>query len=160
MRSANLVITGGIAAFTTFLALYTSPVGTRELHHWAMILGMFTSTACISWLFFAAIISSKRNNPKGQLLILLGYASALALCAISGGLWRFVFYNACRKSRLHNRFQIYRHSHTRRLHNSRRNIWRGTFLSKKTKITTAKRITTGSNRSLRSLGRAKARPLA
>ena len=85
MRSANLVITGGIAAFTTFLAIYTSPVGTRELHHWAMSLGMFTSAACISWLFFTAILLSRSNNLKGQLFILLGYASALALCAISGG---------------------------------------------------------------------------
>nr|WP_152665059.1 hypothetical protein [Pseudomonas toyotomiensis] len=85
MRSANLAISGGVAAFATFLAIYTSPVGTRELYHWAMILGMFTSIACISWLFFAAIVLFKSNNLKGQLLILLGYALALALCAISGG---------------------------------------------------------------------------
>ncbi|WP_339412811.1 hypothetical protein [Pseudomonas sp. EA_35y_Pfl2_R5] len=84
MRSANLIITGGIAAFSTFLATYASPVGTKELHHWALVLGMFTSIACISWLFFGALLLSKINNLKGQIFILLGYASALALCAISG----------------------------------------------------------------------------
>lgn len=85
MRSANLIITGGIAAFSTFLAIYASPVGTKEPHHWALILGMFTSIAFISWLFFGALVLSKSNNLRGQIFILLGYASALLLCAISGG---------------------------------------------------------------------------
>lgn len=85
MRSANLVVTGGIAVFATLLAIYTSPVGTRELHYWALNLGMFSSAACISWLFFIVIALSKSNNLKGQLFILLGYAAALTLCVISGG---------------------------------------------------------------------------
>jgi hypothetical protein len=85
MRSANLVITGGIAAFTTVLAIYTSPVGTRELHHWALSMGMFSSAACISWLFFVVLYSFKNNNLKGQVFILLGYALALVVCLISGG---------------------------------------------------------------------------
>ncbi|MFI8981150.1 hypothetical protein [Ectopseudomonas khazarica] len=85
MRSANLIITGGIAALSTCLAIYAFPVGTKELHRWALVLGAFASIACISWLFFGALLLSKNNSLKGQTLILLGYVSALVLCAISGG---------------------------------------------------------------------------
>lgn len=84
MRSANLIITGGIAAFTTLLAIYTSPVGGRELHYWAMNLGLFSSTALVSWLFFATLLTFKSNRLKVQLLFFFGYAAALACGTISG----------------------------------------------------------------------------
>jgi len=71
MRSANLIITGGIAAFTTLLAIYTSPVGGRELHYWAMNLGLFSSAALVSWFFFATLLTFKSNRLKAQLIIFL-----------------------------------------------------------------------------------------
>lgn len=92
MRSANLIITGGIAAFTTLLAIYTSPVGGRELHYWAMNLGLFSSAALVSWLFFATLLTFKNNRLKGQLLILFGYAAALACGTISGASFGAIYF--------------------------------------------------------------------
>ncbi|UUY07354.1 hypothetical protein LRS11_16195 [Pseudomonas sp. J452] len=92
MRSANLIITGGIATFTTLLAIYTSPVGDRELHYWAMNLGLFSSAALVSWLFFAALLIFKSNKLKNQLLILLGYAGALACGTTSGASFGAVYF--------------------------------------------------------------------
>lgn len=91
MRSANLIITGGIATFTTVLTVYTSPVGGRELHHWALSLGLFSSAALVSWLFFASLTIFKSNNLKGQLLILLGYGGALACSTIAGASFGVVY---------------------------------------------------------------------
>ncbi|WP_289535737.1 hypothetical protein [Pseudomonas sp. SO81] len=92
MRSANLIITGGIAAFTTLLAIYTSPVGDRELHYWAMSLGLFSSAALVSWLFFATLLTFKSNKLKGQLLILLSYAGALICSIISGASFGTIYF--------------------------------------------------------------------
>ncbi|MCJ0972996.1 hypothetical protein MST27_06400 [Pseudomonas sp. PS1] len=92
MRSANLIITGGIAAFTTLLAVYTSPVGGRELHYWAMNLGLFSSAALVSWLFFATLLAFKSNRLKGQLLILFGYAASLACGSISGASFGAIYF--------------------------------------------------------------------
>ena len=91
MRSANLIITGGIATFTTLLAIYTSPVGDRELHHWALSLGLFSSAALVSWLFFASLTMFKSNNLRGQLMILLGYGGALACSMIAGASFGVIF---------------------------------------------------------------------
>lgn len=92
MHSANLIITGGIATFTTLLAIYTSPVGGRELHYWAMNLGLFSSAALVSWLFFATLLTFKSNRLKGQLLILFGYAAALACGTISGASFGAIYF--------------------------------------------------------------------
>ena len=92
MRSANLIITGGIATFTTLLAIYTSPVGGRELHYWAMNLGLFSSAALVSWLFFATLLTFKSNGLKGQLLILFGYAAALTCGTISGASFGAIYF--------------------------------------------------------------------
>ena len=91
MRSANLIITCGIAIFTTSLAIYTSPVGDRELHQWALSLGLFSSAALVSWCFFATLAICKSNNLKGQLLILLGYGGAMACSMISGASFGVVY---------------------------------------------------------------------
>ncbi|WP_312956648.1 hypothetical protein [Pseudomonas songnenensis] len=92
MRSANLIITGGIAAFTTLLAIYTSPVGGRELHYWAMNLGLFSSAALVSWLFFATLLNFKSNRLKGQLLIFFAYVAALACGTISGASFGAIYF--------------------------------------------------------------------
>lgn len=92
MRSVNLIITASIAVFSTFLAIYASPVGAKEIYRWALILGIFTSTAFVSWLFFGALLLSKVNDLKGQALILIGYASALVLCSISGGCFGTLYF--------------------------------------------------------------------
>ncbi|QKE63332.1 hypothetical protein HNE05_08130 [Aquipseudomonas campi] len=92
MRSANLIITGGIATFTTLLAIYTSPVKGRELHYWAMNLGLFSSAALASWSFFVTLLIFKSNKLKSQLLLLLGYAGALACSIISGASFGAVYF--------------------------------------------------------------------
>ena len=92
MRSANLIITGGTAVFTTLLAIYTSPVGDRELHYWAMSLGLFSSAALVSWLFFATLLAFKSNILKGQLVILLCYAGALACSTTSGASFGAIYF--------------------------------------------------------------------
>lgn len=91
MRSANIIITGGIGVFATSLAIYAAPVGVKPLANWAMILGIFTSAAIVSCLYALAFITHKFNNTKPQIFALIGYFISLLTVMFSGGSFALVY---------------------------------------------------------------------
>jgi len=92
MRALNLVLMLTIAALSTALAIYTAPIGSRPLAHWAMTLGMFSSAATASWLFALLTAWRATDRLKLQLGILVAYAACLLFSVIAGGSFGVVYY--------------------------------------------------------------------
>ena len=91
MRKLNLSLMSSIGVLALCLTLIAIPtIEARELSHWALVVGVFSSATAISVLYAIAAFIPHAEHKKSHSVILVTYFLALIIGTITGGFWGVV----------------------------------------------------------------------